>query len=142
MTNQERYYLFSYLEAKKENLDLVAQEDSMVTQPLNAKLDFIVSQLKITIQTTKNYFTKVSEKVLNLISNEIICTEIDVKESQGHYVSCFFDTRLNKNFQKKFQDRYNVLIINAEVVQINNLPNNDPLINNIQGGKMSDLNDP
>ena len=56
----------------------------------------------MTIQTSKSNFAKVSEKVGQLIGNEIKHVEIEVDESKGHYVPCFIDTRLNKNFQKKF----------------------------------------
>lgn len=37
-----------------------------------------------------------------MLENEIIVGEKTIDQSKCHYVSCFYDNRLKKNFQKKF----------------------------------------
>jgi hypothetical protein len=52
MTSEQRYYLFTYIKANKQNLGLTALEDSKQTQDIKGKLKFITPKLKVTIQTT------------------------------------------------------------------------------------------
>ena len=48
--NDLRYYQFSYLEAKKDKLNLSAPDDAMLSTPFStAKIDFIKPQLRATV---------------------------------------------------------------------------------------------
>jgi hypothetical protein len=59
--NDQRYYLFTYLEANKEKLNLTALDDAKQSStPLTAKIEFLKPQLKVTIQTTKRNYAKVA----------------------------------------------------------------------------------
>ena len=66
MNNNERYYLYKYFEANKNELGSMLLEDSGV-DPSEAKIDFFKGQLKMIIKTTKRLYSKVAEKVKELL---------------------------------------------------------------------------
>jgi hypothetical protein len=84
-----------------------------------AKIDLNKAKLMMTIQTTKRYYSKVAEKVKELLKNDVKYAVIDVTENDGQYVPCFYDKRFNKDFRKKFEDKYNVLLVQRAKIFLN-----------------------
>jgi hypothetical protein len=73
----------------------------------------------MTIQSTKSNFSKVADKVKELLSKEVKHVVIDVDENEDHYVPCMYDKRFKKDFRKKFEEKYNVLIMETAKVYYN-----------------------
>jgi hypothetical protein len=44
---------------------------------------------------------------------------IDVDENEDHYVPCMFDRRFKKDFRKKFEEKYNVLLMETAKIYYN-----------------------
>ena len=102
MNYEERYYLFKYFEdTTQSQLDQMIIEDAGVG-PGQAKINLNKDQLKITIQTTKYNYTRIAEKVKELLKKDIKHVVINITEIDRHYVSIMNDRRINKDFQKKF----------------------------------------
>jgi hypothetical protein len=53
----------------------------------------------------------VAQKVKELLSKDVRFEVIDVDEKNEHYVPCIYDRRFNIDFRKKFEEKYNVLIM-------------------------------
>jgi hypothetical protein len=87
--------------------------------PSHANIDLDKDQLKLTIQTTRSNYTRVSDKVRDLLKNEVKHLVTDVSEDDGHYISCINDGRIKKDFKKKFEDKYNVKLMERVKVQLN-----------------------
>ena len=99
---EERYYLFKYFEdTTQSQLDQMIIEDAGVG-PGQAKINLNKDQLKITIQTTKYNYTRIAEKVKELLKKDIKHVVKNITEIDRHYVSIMNDRRINKDFQKKF----------------------------------------
>ena len=99
---EERYYLFKYFEdTTQSQLDQMIIEDAGVG-PGQAKINLNKDQLKITIQTTKYNYTRIAEKVKELLKKDIKHVVKNITEIDRHYVSLMNDRRINKDFQKKF----------------------------------------
>jgi hypothetical protein len=73
----------------------------------------------MTIQSTKSNYSKVADKVKELLSKEVKHVVIDVDENEDYYVPCLYDRRLKKDFRKKFEEKYNVLIMETAKVYYN-----------------------
>ena len=102
MNYEERYYLFKYFEdTTQSQLDQMIIEDAGVG-PGQAKINLNKDQLKITIQTTKYIYTRIAEKVKELLKKDIKHVVTNITEIDRHYVSIMNDRRINKDFQKKF----------------------------------------
>lgn len=120
MDNTERYYLFKYFESNKAELDQILLEDSGVN-PSEAKIDFLKGQLKMIIKTTKSIYSKVAQKVKELLQNGLKHIVVDVNENEQHYVPCLYDRRIKKDFSKKFEAKYNVILMEtAKVIYVQN----------------------
>lgn len=99
---EERYYLFKYFEdTTQSQLDQMIIEDAGVG-PGQAKINLNKDQLKITIQTTKYNYTRIAEKVKELLKKDIKHVVKNITEIDRRYVSIMNDRRINKDFQKKF----------------------------------------
>jgi hypothetical protein len=118
MDNNERYYQFRYFEANRNELGQILLENAGVN-PTQAKINLSKEQLSITIQTTKTNYSKVAQKVKELLSKDVRFEVIDVVENEEHYVPCMYDRRLNKDFRKKFEEKYNVLLMETAKVYYN-----------------------
>ena len=70
MNNEERYYLYKYFEANKDELDQILLEDAGV-DPCQARINLDKAQLMITIKTTKKNYSKVAEKVIEMLQNDV-----------------------------------------------------------------------
>ena len=102
MNYEDRYYLFKYFEdTTQSQLDQMIIEDAGVG-PGQAKINLNKDQLKITIQTTKYNYTRIAEKVKELLKKDIKHVVKNITEIDRHYVSIMNDRRINKDFQKKF----------------------------------------
>lgn len=73
----------------------------------------------MTIKTTKRNYSKVAEKLKELLLKDVKYEVVKVNEDEEHYVPCFYDKRFPKDFRKKFEDKYNVLIIKSANVFYN-----------------------
>lgn len=99
---EERYYLFKYFEdTTQSQLDQMIIEDAGVG-PGQAKINLNKDQLKITIQTTKYNYTRIAEKVKELLKKDIKHVVNNITEIDRHYVSIMNDRRINQDFKKKF----------------------------------------
>ena len=87
--------------------------------PSEAKIDLNKEQLKLTIQTTRSNYSKVSDNVRDLLKNEVKHVVKDINENDSHFVSCINDRRIKKDFKKKFEEKYNVKIMDKVKVQLN-----------------------
>ena len=87
--------------------------------PSEAKIDLDRDQLRVTIQTIRSTFFRVSDKVRDLLKNEVKHLVRDISESDGHFISCINDRRIKKDFKKKFEDKYNVRLMERVKVQMN-----------------------
>jgi uncharacterized protein involved in tolerance to divalent cations len=52
--------------------------------------------LRISIKTTKSNYSKVAEKVKELLSKDLSYEVIDVNENDEHYINCIHDKRIKK----------------------------------------------
>ena len=118
MNNIERYYKYKYFEANKNELGQLLLEDAGV-DPTQAKLALSKDQLQMTIQSTKSNYSKVANKVKELLSKDVQHVVVDVDENEDHYVPCTYDRRIKKDFRKKFEEKYNVLIMETAKVYYN-----------------------
>jgi len=80
---------------------------------------FSKEQLQLTIQSTKSNYSKVADKVKELLSKEVKHVVVDVDENEDYYVPCMYDRRFKKDFRKKFEEKYNVLIMETAKVFYN-----------------------
>ena len=87
--------------------------------PSQAKIDLDIDQLKLTIQTIRSNYSRVSDKVRDLLKNDLKYLVTDISEDDGHYISCINDRRIKKDFKKKFEDKYNVKLMGKVKVQLN-----------------------
>ena len=87
--------------------------------PSEAKIDLDRDQLRVTIQTIRSTFSRVSDKVRDLLKNEVKHLVRDISESDGHFISCINDGRIKKDFKRKFEDKYNVKLMEKVKVQLN-----------------------
>ena len=87
--------------------------------PSEAKIDLDKDQLRVTIQTIRSTYSRVSDKVRDLLKNEVKHLVRDIIESDGHFISCINDRRIKKDFKKKFEDKYNVKLMERVKVQMN-----------------------
>ena len=110
MDKNERYYLYRYFEAKRNELGQILLEDVGVN-PTQAQINLQRAELKITIKTTKSNYSKVAQKIKELLSKHVKYEVIDVDENDLHYVPCMYDRRFKKNFRKKFEEKYNVVLM-------------------------------
>jgi hypothetical protein len=44
---------------------------------------------------------------------------IDVDENDEHYIPCLYDRRFKKDFSKKFEEKYNILLMESAKVFFN-----------------------
>ena len=65
----------------------------------------------MTIKTTKRNYSKVAQKIKELLSQHVGYEVVDVDENNQHYVPCMYDRRFKKDFRKKFEEKYNVLLM-------------------------------
>lgn len=87
--------------------------------PSEAKIDLDRDQLRVIIQTTRTTYSRVSDKVKDLLKNDVKHLVRDVSENDGHFISCINDRRIKKDFKKKFEDKYNVRLMERVKVQMN-----------------------
>jgi hypothetical protein len=81
--------------------------------PLEAKLKLDKDSLSIHAKTTKKNYSKISQKMSALLKNEITFQTVD---SDTLSVGCIGDRRFSKDFKKKFEEKYNVIL--SEVAQV------------------------
>ena len=93
-------------------------EDAGVN-PAEAKIDFLKGQLKMIIKTTKSNYSKVADKVKELLQNTLRHIVVDVNENEQQYVPCLYDRRFKKDFRKKYEDKYNVILLETANVFFN-----------------------
>lgn len=118
MTDDQRYYLYKYFEGKQDELGQMLLEEAGV-DPNQAKIEFKQGQLQMTIHSTKSNYSKVAERVKELLQKDLKHEIIDVDENEEHFVPCFNDKRFKKNFKKKFEEKYNVLLLEKADVSLN-----------------------
>jgi len=113
MTHAHRYYLFKYFQSLADDeLAKLLVADSGV-DPNDAKLKLDKDSLSIHTKTTKKNYSKIAQKLASLLKNEITYQRVD---SDTFPVGCIGDRRFTKNFQKKFEDKYNVIL--SDVAQV------------------------
>ena len=117
MGYEERYYLFRYFEDSKGDLDKMLLED-IGLDPSQAKIDLNKDQLEMTIQTTRSNYSRVSDKVKELLKNDVKHAVREISSKDGHLISCINDRRIKKDFKKKFEDKYNVKIMETVNVRL------------------------
>ena len=118
MTDDQRYYLYKYFEGKQDELGQMLLEDAGV-DPNQAKIEFKQGQLQMTIHSTKSNYSKVAERVKELLQKDLKHEIIEVDENEEHLVPCLYDRRLKKDFKKKFEEKYNVILLEKANVSSN-----------------------
>ena len=118
MRNDDRYYLYKFFEAKQDEFDSILLEDAGIN-PSEANIKFNRAQLMITIETTRSNYFKVADKLKDLLFKDLALKVVDVNKKDGNYVPCLYDRRFKMDFRKKYEEKYNVLLLEIVGISIN-----------------------